>query len=188
MYFFQRHYIFILLKTIHKYKLANEKKKKYNELNNRVIKVFCNTIKSYLISRRILPNDEIFEFLNKIINNDRYDIIEKKIYRAYDMDNCFEINKIGIDTDISKKSVKLAKTNKIIKRLSPEIIYQKLLTIYSDVINEQNFEKIPIEEFRKILLSIYYYQNQFTNQSLLMTFIENVLSLFINSEKEYENK
>ena len=188
MYFFQRHYIFILLKTIHKYKLANEKKKKYNELNKRVIKVFCNTIKSYLISRRILPNNEIFEFLNKIINNDRYDIIEKKIYRAYDTDNCFEINKIGIDIDISKKSVKLAKTKEIIKRLSPEIIYQKLLTIYSDVINDQNFEKIPIEEFRKILLSIYYFQNQFTNQSLLMTFIENVLSLFINSEKEYQNK
>ena len=66
--FFQRYYLFILLKSIHKYYLVNLETGYFPELNLTNIKSYCILIKEYMLKNSMIPNEEIFIFLKNVLS------------------------------------------------------------------------------------------------------------------------
>jgi hypothetical protein len=64
--FFQRYYIFILLKSISKYYALNKEKKYFPDFTFENISVFYKMIQDYLKEKRIIQNEEIFVFFKKL--------------------------------------------------------------------------------------------------------------------------
>ena len=65
--FFHRYYIYIILRSIHKYYLVNLKTKYFPSLTFENITKYCEIIKKYLIVHSIIPDREIFLFLKKVL-------------------------------------------------------------------------------------------------------------------------
>ena len=74
MKFFQRYYIYIILKSIYKYYLINQKKNQFTEFYFENIQEYCTCIKDFLIKNSIIPNEEIFTFLKKVLSDGNLNI------------------------------------------------------------------------------------------------------------------
>ena len=76
--FFQRYYLYVLLKSIHKYYIINQETGHFPELILENIKSYYILIKNYLIKTSIIPNKEIFLFLKNILSDEKIPNIEEK--------------------------------------------------------------------------------------------------------------
>ena len=66
--YFQRYYLYIILKSIHKYYVVNMQNGQFPELVFNNVKKYCQLINAHLMNNKIIPNKEIFLFLKKILN------------------------------------------------------------------------------------------------------------------------
>jgi len=69
--FFHRYYIYIILKSIHKYYQINKKNNYFPLLSFENIKAYCEIIKEYLCKQNIIPNEEIFKFLKTVFKDEK---------------------------------------------------------------------------------------------------------------------
>jgi len=124
--FFHRYYIYIILKSIHKYYKLSTEKGQFPQLSFENIQEYCNIIKEYLCKQNIIPNEEIFKFLKIIFNKekekDNINLNEKKgkIIKLNNNnlkeDNINEINK----SNINNKKEDMKEINKIINKKGDE--------------------------------------------------------------------
>ena len=116
MIYFRRYYLYIILKSIHKYYLINKQNNNFPDLTLENIKNYCSLIKNYLILNSIIPNEEIFLFLEKILSDD-----QKKI------------------KDIEDTKIKIDKNNFVFQYVKKEN-YEK--DIPEDIIVKENNQLI----------------------------------------------
>ena len=64
--FFQRYYLYIILKSIYKYYILNQEFGQFPQFIPNNAKNYCQLINAYLIDNLINPNEEIFGFFKKI--------------------------------------------------------------------------------------------------------------------------
>ena len=69
--FFHRYYLYIILKSIHKYYQINKENGQFPQLSFENIKAYCDIIKEYLYKQNIIPNEEIFKFLKIVFDKEK---------------------------------------------------------------------------------------------------------------------
>ena len=189
MQFFQRYYLYIILKSINKYYILNQEKRQYSEFNFEVAKNYCDTIKNYLIRKNILPNEEIFLFLKKMLNDNnnnniinrnqnnennrneedifilKYDQIEKNVNKI--KFNIVEREENSLNFNYYGKNIK----NNCLSYIQ---IFQNSFSIYDDFFSRLNFSVVDLEidTIIELIVNLIYYL-------LLPKFKEENLILFL---------
>ena len=209
---YQRYYIYIILNSIHKYYLINKENNNFPDLTLENIKIYCTLIKDYLIINSIIPNEEIFIFLDKVLSDDKNKIksientkinIDKNNFIFhYENDENFE-NKIPdniITRDINLLILNY-KSQKIKYELikSTYLIYQIIYTTYSNYFIRLNFNIVNFvnENIFNSIINIIYILIQYEDKDLacfllntLIIFrkLQNYLKLYnINITNEFDN-
>ena len=103
--FFHRFYIYIILKSIHKYYQINKENDQFPQLSFENIKAYCNIIKEYLCKKNIIPNEEIFKFL-KIVFKEKKEENNINLKRKKG-----KLTKINNNNIINKKEDKIEINN-----------------------------------------------------------------------------
>ena len=199
--FFQRYYIYILLKSIHKYYLVNQENGQFPELTFENIKDYCTIIKEYLINKSIIPNEEILLFLKKILSDDKLIIQNEK--KGKNNNNKFifipdKKNYESISYEIFNGIVIKSGKNKLIFNYKEEkkvieffndcpIILQIIYTMYDNYFNELNFSILNFESegLSNIIINLIYYLTIFDEGNLsLSSFFVNTIGIFKKLEND----
>ena len=190
MEYFQRYYLYILLKSINKYYLINKEKRQYSEFNYQTAKNYCNIIKNYLKDNFILPNEELFFFLKKMLN-DNNNINDENRNNLNNENKQNEEDIFILKYDQIEKNVNKIKFN-IVERegnslyfnyygknekysgLSYAQIFQQIYSIYDDYFSRLNFSVVDLEvkTIIELIINLIYYL-------LLPKFKEDQLILFL---------
>ena len=201
---FKRNYIYILLKSINKYFLLNQEKYQYCELNYQNVKKYCETVKSFIIEKNILPNEEIFLLLKKIINeynkyninNEEREIKDKEyeqneknifIFKYYKVESY--VNTIKFDVVEKDRSLLHFKfKGKAIEYnfLSYEKVFQQVYSIYEDYFFRLNFSVVDLEikHIIELIVNLIYYLllPEFNEKNLALLLYKTIIVL-----KQLEN-
>ena len=201
---FKRNYIYILLKSINKYFLLNQEKYQYCELNYQNVKKYCETVKSFIIEKNILPNEEIFLLLKKIINeynkyninNEEREIKDKEyeqneknifIFKYYKVESY--VNTIKFDVVEKERSLLHFKfKGKAIEYnfLSYEKVFQQVYSIYEDYFFRLNFSVVDLEikPIIELIVNLIYYLllPEFNEKNLALLLYKTIIVL-----KQLEN-
>ena len=112
--YFQRYFIIILLKSIHKYYIVNKENGIFPDLTFDNIKVYFSLIKDYLLRNSIIPNEEIILYFQMVFCEDKKNInVINNIIN--DNDNKNEINNIINIKDDKKDISNIINNNDIIE-------------------------------------------------------------------------
>ena len=195
--YFQRFFCYILLKSIHKFYLINEKKGQFPKftVNNAIN--YCQLINAHLMQNFIPYSEEIFLFLKKIFtekgNSDKNKNEKnnnKEIYVYQNEEKEFEKN---ISNQVVKKENNFIYFNykgMAIKKASlnsTTLIFQKSESLNDDFFTCLNFdlESLFIEEILEIIVNLIFFFNleKFKNVELSHFLTEMVVLL-----KNVENK
>ena len=198
--YFQRYYISIILKSINKYYAIYNKKGTFPELTLENIKKYCHLIKDYLIKNSIIPNEEIFLYLNNILNNkidkrqenkNGNEIIEngntsKFIFQYVNEENI--INNVTNDIVIRRKeSLILAYKGEETKyNLFDYITISKIIdSIYNNYFTRINFniEKFHIKKFIEIIVNMIFLF-KYENSKDILCFLLNSIIALMKLEKD----
>jgi hypothetical protein len=179
--FFQRYYIFILLKSISKYYALNKEKKYFPDFTFENISVFYKMIQDYLKEKRLIQNEEIFVFFKKLssekekIEKEKDDlkiINEKKeikdelsfVYQKPEKDEYLEINTEELVKE--KPSIfTLRRGNELInvKKYRSDVIFKNSLNLHDYYFKDSNFNifKLEIDEIICLCINmLFYLKNQ----------------------------
>ena len=202
MEFFQRNYIYIILKSIKKYYLKNKEKNQFSELNSQNVKAYFQIIKQYLNDSSTLPNEEIFLILSEILNdnnegrriikngeeNNKEENNENKRNINDNNDEQYFVFKYDkIESHITKINY-----NNIVERendilhfrykgeykefnfLSINMIFLQVESIYNDYFSTKNFDIkiLPINSIINMIVNLLYYL-------FLPKFYEKDMALFL---------
>ena len=199
--YFQRYYIYIILKSINKYYTLYNKKGTFPKLNFENIKNNCHLIKDHLIKNSIIPNEEIFLFLNDILNNKNDDgqyqnkTGSEIIINENDNKFVFQyikeedmVNSIKNDIVIKQKeSLILTYKGEETKYNSFDYttISKIIDSIYSNYFTRINFniEKYDIKKFIEIIVNmIYFFKYEESND--ILCFLLNSIIILKKLEKD----
>ena len=207
--FFQRYYIYILLRSIYQFYSSNKGKEYFDQLAYN----FYKKIDDYLKNNSIIPNEDISLIINKLQSElkDKKSIYEKKgkddeengFFTKYQKikSNIKEINNETITNNEQSLNIKVGETNIKCNLLSGEFnIFERAYSLFYEF-SKANFE---IENFKAdevvetIVNIIYYIQNpqykdydkEFASMLYEILNIMNIFSSDIkkNKEKKNENK
>ena len=199
--YFQRYYIYIILKSINKYYIIYNKSGTFPKLNIENIKNYCHLIKDHLIKNSIIPNEEIFLFLKDILNkkNDQDKNLNKNENEIITNENnnnfVFQyikeedmVNSIKNDIVIKEKeSLVLKYKDEEIKCNSFDYstISKIIDSIYSNYFTRINFniEKFDIKKFIEIIVNmIYLFKYEESND--ILCFLLNSIIILKKLEKD----
>ena len=199
--YFQRYYIYIILKSINKYYIIYNKRGTFPKLNIENIKNYCHLIKDHLIKNSIIPNEEIFLFLKDILNkkNDQDKNLNKNENEIITNENnnkfVFQyikeedmVNSIKNDIVIKEKeSLVLKYKDEEIKCNSFDYstISKIIDSIYSNYFTRINFniEKFDIKKFIEIIVNmIYLFKYEESND--ILCFLLNSIIILKKLEKD----
>jgi hypothetical protein len=199
--YFQRYYISIILKSINKYYGIYNNKGTFPELTFENIRKYCHLIKDYLIKNSIIPNEEIFLFLNDILNNKNDDgqyqnkTGSEIIINENDNKFVFQyikeedmVNSIKNDIVIKQKeSLILTYKGEETKYNSFDYttISKIIDSIYSNYFTRINFniEKYDIKKFIEIIVNmIYFFKYEESND--ILCFLLNSIIILKKLEKD----
>ena len=199
--YFQRYYIYIILKSINKYYIIYNKSGTFPKLNIENIKNYCHLIKDHLIKDSIIPNEEIFLFLKDILNkkNDQDKNLNKNENEIITNENnnkfVFQyikeedmVNSIKNDIVIKEKeSLVLKYKDEEIKCNSFDYstISKIIDSIYSNYFTRINFniEKFDIKKFIEIIVNmIYLFKYEESND--ILCFLLNSIIILKKLEKD----
>ena len=214
--YFQRYYIYILLKSISKYYVVNKKTGQFPNLTFHKVTSLYIIIQNYLKNNSIIPNEEIFVFFEKVfqkentdeINNENKNEIneikeEHYIYNN-DTDEYIETNNNEIVTEkhnllIFKRANEIMGCDKI--RL--DVLYQQTYSLYDYYFSMHNFniEKLEVDEIINLCINLLFeikksndiiIKNHLFNLIPRLKSLRNELNVFKRKneqkKKELENK
>ena len=184
--FFHRYYIYILLKSIHKYYMINKENNIFPELTLENVKLYCNLIKKFFLLRNtIIPNEEILLFFKKIFSNDNIDIKDNNnsnnnIINVKDNEN--NIDNIINDKDEPNNNepkfiFEYLKEEDYIKKIPSKIIKKNnkiLIFKYKGI--EEKYELLKNNEF----FLIYDYYINILNFNIINFKNDNLIEFIIN--------
>ena len=195
--YFQRYYLYIILKSIHKYYIVNEQNGQFPELIFNNVVSYCQFINAHLINNAIVPNKEIFLFLKKILHNKNNENIN--------INNNEKINNNFIYHNKKEEFEKNINNNAIKKEGDSLVFDYKGITIKHDLINSGslmrhtlysihddyftlcncNIEKINIDGIIQIIINIaFYFLCEHFHDKNLADFLINSVILLKNLEKD----
>ena len=187
--FFQRYYLYIIIKSIQKYNNLNKKIFQFPEFTSKRSKTYCQFINAYLKNYLIIPNEELFKFLKKIYaQKDEEEDENKIIKKKENKDNKFfvyhnkeeDLNK-NISNDALTMKDKLlifnykgiTKNCKLLENVGD--IFQDIFSIYDDYFNLNfNLESMNFKRLKEVIMNIIYYLHKYKE-----TEIENLLTSII---------
>ena len=191
--FFQRYYIYILLKSIHKYYLINKENNNFPELTFENIKTYCTLIKDYLINNSFLPNEEIFLFLEKVLSNDEKKINEIKNKKIKIDKNNFVFqyeNEDNYENNIPDNFIIKDKKNKLNFKykgleykckliIDAPVIYQGIYSAYDTYFTSLNFNivKIPSVNIIELIINVIYYLLNYEDKNLTCYLLNSIIVL-----------
>ena len=202
MEYFQRSYLYIILRSINKYYLINKEKNQFSELNYENIKIYCQKIKDYLNDYSILPNEEIILLLKEIMNNDNRNIKNNNnnnrnfVFKYDKVENY--VNEIKYNNIVEKEDdtliFKFKGTNVEVNFLSFDMIFQQSSLIYDDYFSRINFniEAFPIKSIINININLIYYLHlpKYNEKDMFLFLFKtiNVLNTLEKDLNEYNEK
>ena len=194
--FFQRNNIYIILKSIHKYYLVNQELAQFPDLTFENIKEYCTTIKQYLIANSIVPNEEIFLFLKKVLAEGKLDIKtnekNKNIFVfKYEKEEKYEnnINEYVVRRDKMKKNTLIFKYKEIKKSCElydgPPMLYQLIYSYFDNYFTKLNFNIINFgsENIIDIIINLIHYLYGI-NETFLCVYLLNAIILLKKLQKD----
>ena len=169
MQFFQRNYLYIILRSINKYYLINKEKKYFPELNYENVRNYCQKIKQYLNDCSILPNEETFLYLKELLNNNNENINDNYNNNEENNDNRNFIFKYDKTVDY----INYPKYKNIIEKDDEFLFFR-----YDGKLNEYYFF-----EYNLIFLqadSTYNYYLSRENFNIINLSIDNIIKIIVN--------
>ena len=160
MIYFRRYYLYIILKSIYKYYLINKQNNNFPDLTLKNIKNSCELIKNYIILNSIIPNEEIFLFLEKILSDDQ--------------------NKIK---EIENKKIKIDKNNFVFQYLKNDN-YEKNIP-NNIIVNENNQLIFTYKGKRK---NYELYKDTYLIHQIIYSYYDNYFIKYNFNITKYENK
>ena len=194
--YFQRYYIYIILKSINKYYIIYNKSGTFPKLNIENIKNYCHLIKDHLIKNSIIPNEEIFLFLKDILNNKNdkdqnqnkngNEIITNKNFGNKFV---FQYIKEGDMVNSIKNDIVIKEKESLILTYKEEEIkcnsfdystISKIIdSIYSNYFTRINFniEKFDIKKFIEIIVNMMYLFKYEESNDILCFLLNSIIIL-----------
>ena len=191
--YFQRYFCFILLRSIHRFYLANEQSGQFpNFIFNNILNYY-QLIYAHLMQNFIPLNEEIFFFLKKILKekckdgndinkNEKYKNTEHLVFENKEKDFEKKISDPVIKKD--DKSIIFNYKGLAIKKAllnSVTLIFQKMESLHDDFSTILNFdlENMFIEEIIEVIINIisFFRTEQFKNINLANFLTEFVVLL-----------
>ena len=184
MNYFDRYFICAILRSIKKYYFNNKKKCQFPELKLQTIANYSETIKEFLNTNSILPNEEIFLFLNKFLSN--YDKVKENVNQNDSNGNYFifkygkiedYVNAIKYDVVVKEKDslfFKFKGKRMEYKFLTSDSIFPEIFSIYNEYYshNDFNVEYFPVTKMIELIINLIYIL-------LLPEYNEKSLALFL---------
>ena len=168
--YFQRNNIYIILKSIHKYYVVNQKLGQFPELTFENVKEYCSIIKKYLIANSIVPNEEIFIFLKKVLADGKLDINNNEIDKnnfvfKYEKEENYEnnINDYTVRINIKEKDKLIFKYKEFKKDCDfyaeSHIVYQLIYSFFDNYFTNLNFNIVNFgsENIIDIIINLIHY-------------------------------
>ena len=194
--FFQRYYLNIILKSIHKYYILNQEFGQFPEFIPNNIINYCQLINNYLMNNIIIPNEEIFEFFKKIFDEkgkgDKI-IVKKEENNKYIFHNKEEDFVKNIkDKVVTMKDNKLIYNYKGFTKIcdifgDASLIFQQIYVFHDDYFNINfNLENLNFSYLKEIIINIifllYKYKeleiaNILINVIILLNTVENDIQI-----------
>ena len=195
--FFHRYYIYIILKSIHKYYQINKESGQFPQLSFENIKIYCNIIKEYLYKQNIIPNEEIFKFLKIVFKKEKE---KNNINLKREKSKIIKINKNNLKEDIidedNNNNINNKKEDKIeinninnIKEDENEInniinIKESENETNKDIIIKENKNKSKPQFIFKYLKNEQY-ETRFKNNMIKIYDEESILFKYKGEERKY---
>lgn len=193
--FFQRYYIFILLKSINKYYIVNQEKGYFSNFNFENMKILYNIIQEYLKKKNIIQNEEIFAFFQQIFSQKENVIEENKIndeekqnfiYKYPDKDSYMEIKGDDFVTEKHKLLI-FKRENEIIAcdKLRVDFIFQKCYSLHDYYITEHNFNiiKLDVDDVVNLCINILFEVKKY-NDKYIIYHLYNLIPILKNLKNE----
>ena len=170
--YFQRYYLYILLKSFVQYYLVNLENENFPDLTFKNVQEYSQLIKASLINNQIAPNEEMFLFFKYFTSNQ---IIKNDDNHKKDIKNNFVFH---IDKEKEENILKNIENNIDIIKNVIETKEQKLIFTYNDIKVESNFLK---EEELYIGIDTIH-DDYFTrfNCDIMKLNIETIIEIIIN--------
>ena len=170
--YFQRYYLYILLKSFIQYYLINLENGNFPDLIFQNVKDYSQLIKASLLNNQIVPNEEIFLFFKNFLSNE---IIKNDDNNKKDIKNNFVFH---IDKEKEENELKNIEKNKDIIKNVIEKKEQHLIFNYNDTKVECNF--LNEEELYQGIDTIH--DDYFTrfNCDIKKLNIETIIEIIIN--------
>ena len=148
--YFQRHYIFIILKAINKYYQINKEKNIFPDMELKNIKVYYGIIRSHLEENSIILDEELDSFFKKHLDNNEENVKD---------DNNNQENKFKYNLDDFDFESDLAKILKNYKA------FEKGKEINININNNKlKFEQIKLNQITELFQDIYLYYEFFLSK------------------------
>ena len=198
--YFQRYYIFILLKSISKYYIINKQTGQFPNFTFEKIVTFYKLIQNYLKNNSIIQNEEIFcfykklseentkyiqeEIQQKIINKDQQDHF---VYQHPDKEEYIDI-KTNDDMVTEKHSLLIFRRgNEIMgcNKLRLDLLIQQTYSLHDYYFTVQNYniENLEVDEVINICINLLFELKK-TNDKVIKYFLYNLIPLL----KRLKNK
>ena len=187
--YFQRYYIFLVLKSINKYYQQNKEFGTFPEIDFINTQKYYGIILNHLKENSIFQDEEIFKFFNKYYCKKEEDDKDKEIKENKQvfsyipkLKNYEKVFKIKDNELIYKEKNKVIKFKKLSHNSIPEI-YQEMYSYYDlFVTNEFDLKNLDINKLcERIANVILFYQNMKDEQDMI-----NILFYLLNSLLEFQ--
>ena len=196
--YFQRYYIFILLKSISKYYSINKETPQFPNFTYEKILNFYKLIQNYLKDNSIIQNEEIFMFFKKLSNEKEKkekneikeikEIKEKKetkekmyfVYHTSEKDEFIEISKEDELVKDKHKLLVFKRSNEIIcsQKLRLDLLLQQTYSLHDYYFSHYNFniEYLEVDEVINICINLLYSLRK-TDDRLIKYYLYNLIPL-----------
>ena len=183
--YFKRFYLNTLIKSINKYYLINVEKNFFPDLNFENLKNYCEIIRDNLIENKILPNEELYVFFEKLkneANNKKIAPNKNNFIFQYEKDENYVKN---IKQDIIVKENNFLIFNYQNKRIkynflfNPQLMFQTIYSIFENFAENLKFnlETFNYNIINEITINLIYYMLSYKDYKICCNLINMMIAL-----------
>ena len=194
--YFQRYFIFIILKAINKYYQLNKEKGTFSEMEFNQVQKYYETIQNFLKENSIIQNEEIFLFFKNHFKSKEED---NKENINNEEDFCYEYNNIEFNVNILKH-LKISENEMILntgnesiklKKMKKEDIHKLFKTLYkyyenflSDKVDIKNLE---VNETYENVINLILFFKLYKDEGDMIKILCYIINSLINFQNQLSN-
>ena len=194
--YFQRYFIFIILKAINKYYQLNKEKGTFPEMEFNQVQKYYETIQNFLKENSIIQNEEIFLFFKNHFKSKEEDN-QESINNEEDF--CYEYNNIEFNVNILKH-LKISENEMILntgnesiklKKMKKEDIHKLFKTLYkyyqnflSDKVDIKNLE---VNETYENVINLILFFKLYKDEGDMIKILCYIINSLINFQNQLSN-